>query len=205
MRVVVGLGNPGTQYADSRHNVGFMVIEELARRWELPLGRARLGVRMAEGSVAGARIILVQPRMYMNLSGAALARLKRPFAVHDLIVIHDDLDLDTGCVRVKRGGGTAGHHGLDSLVEHWSNDFTRIRVGVGHPPRGQDVAEYVLAPFDTEERDMISAAVDRAADAVETIVRAGETAAMNQFNTRAKNGGAAVTSAIGRRQKNASV
>jgi peptidyl-tRNA hydrolase, PTH1 family len=199
MRVVVGLGNPGTQYAGSRHNVGFTVIEELARRWDWSLGRARLGVRMAEGSVAGVMTILVQPQMYMNLSGAALARLNRPFAVRDLIVIHDDLDLDPGCVRVKRGGGTAGHHGLDSLVEHWSNDFTRVRVGVGHPPRGQDVAEYVLARFDTEERDMISAAVDRAADAVETIVRTGEAAAMNLFNTRSKSEGAAVTSAIGRR------
>src|SRR5262249_9732489 len=199
MRVVVGLGNPGRQYAASRHNVGFAVVETVARRWRLSLAEVQDGVRLADGSVAGEQTLLVQPQMYMNLSGHALARIEPSFTVQDLIVIHDDLDLEVGCVRVKRGGGTAGHHGLDSVVEHFGSEFTRVRIGIGRTPRGVDGADYVLSPFDTQEGDVISAAVERAADAVETIIRAGEQTAMNCFNRRTQSDTTDVVSSIGRK------
>src|SRR5262245_57263733 len=173
MRTIVGLGNPGKAYAGSRHNVGFAVVEELARRWRWALGRKRAGVRRADGVVADQRARLVEPQMYMNLSGDALVRLDpRPTAA-DLIVIHDDLDLELGRIRVKRGGGAAGHHGVESIVERFGASFTRVRIGVGRPPRGGNAADYVLSPIDGEVCDMVDAAVQRAADAVEDILFRG--------------------------------
>jgi PTH1 family peptidyl-tRNA hydrolase len=184
MRVIVGLGNPGSQYAGSRHNLGFAVVEEVSRRWRLPLGRARHGLRMATGSVAGQHVALIEPQMYMNVSGPALARAGQHIEAKRLIVVHDDLDLELGSVRVKCGGGTAGHHGLDSIVECYGRDFVRVRVGVGRPPRGEDGIDYVLSRFHEQEREDIAAAVSRAADAVECIITEGQQAAMNTFNVR---------------------
>jgi PTH1 family peptidyl-tRNA hydrolase len=184
MRVIVGLGNPGSQYADSRHNVGFSVVEELSRRWRLPLGRVRHGLRVARGKVAGQHVALIEPQMYMNASGPALGRAGQRIEAKRLIVVHDDLDLELGSVRVKCGGGTAGHHGLDSIVDCYGPDFVRVRVGVGRPPHGEDGVDYVLSRFREEEREAVGAAIDRAADAVERIITAGEQAAMNTFNTR---------------------
>jgi peptidyl-tRNA hydrolase, PTH1 family len=184
MRVVVGLGNPGDVYASSRHNIGFAVTDELLRRWHRRFGHSRHGLRTAAAPVAGSEVIVVQPQLYMNLSGAALQSLQPSGDGSRLIVIHDDLDLDLGCVRVKQGGGTAGHHGLDSIVEHFDRDFTRVRVGIGRPRRGETV-DYVLSKFEDSEREIAAAAVRRAADAVEWILRYGETAAMNVFNARA--------------------
>jgi PTH1 family peptidyl-tRNA hydrolase len=184
MRVIVGLGNPGRQYAGSRHNLGFAVVAELSRRWRLPLGRARRGLRMATGSVAGQHVALIEPQMYMNVSGPALAHAGLRIEAKRLIVAHDDLDLGLGSVRVKCGGGTAGHHGLDSIVECYGPDFVRVRVGVGRPPRTQDSVDYVLSEFHELEREIVAGAVSRAADAVECIVVDGEQAAMNTFNVR---------------------
>jgi PTH1 family peptidyl-tRNA hydrolase len=184
MRVIVGLGNPGRQYAGSRHNLGFAVVEELSRRWRLPLGRARRGLRMATGNVAGQHVALIEPQMYMNMSGPALAHAALHIEAKRLIVVHDDLDLGLGSVRVKCGGGTAGHHGLDSIVECYGRDFVRVRVGVGRPPCSQDSVDYVLSEFHEREREIVAGAVSRAADAVECIVVEGEQAAMNTFNVR---------------------
>ncbi len=184
MRAVVGLGNPGSQYAGSRHNVGFAVVEELSHRWHLPLGRPRRGVRLVRGLVAGEHIALIEPQMYMNVSGPALARSGQTIEAKRLIVIHDDLDLEPGDVRVKCGGGTAGHHGLDSIVECYGRDFVRVRVGVGRPPRGEAGVDYVLSKFDEQEHDRLATAIGRAADAVECVIRQGEQAAMNTFNVR---------------------
>jgi PTH1 family peptidyl-tRNA hydrolase len=184
MRVIVGLGNPGSHYAGSRHNVGFAVVRELSRRWRLPLGRARHGLRVATGSVAGQNVALIEPQMYMNVSGPALTRAGRHIEARRLIVVHDDLDLELGSVRVKCGGGTAGHHGLDSIVECYGRDFVRVRVGVGRPPRGEEGIDYVLSRFHEQEREDIAAAISRAADAVECIITAGQQAAMNIFNVR---------------------
>jgi PTH1 family peptidyl-tRNA hydrolase len=184
MRVVVGLGNPGAAYAGHRHTVGFVVIEELARRWRLPLGTRRRGVRMVQGMIGTASVVLAEPQLYMNRTGAALRGIAQLTSASDLIVIHDDLDLDAGRVRVKCGGGTAGHRGLESIVAEYGDQFTRVRVGVGRPPHGADAAEYVLSRFEPDEQPLIAEAVQRAADAVECVLREGEAAAMNRFNVR---------------------
>jgi len=198
MRVIVGLGNPGSQYAHSRHNVGFAVVEELSRRWRLPLGRARHGLRTATGRVAGQHVALIEPQMYMNVSGPALGRAGQHIEAKRLIVVHDDLDLELGSVRVKCGGGTAGHHGLDSIVECYGSDFVRVRVGVGRPPRSEDGVDYVLSRFQGEEREVIAAAIARAAEAVESIITAGKQTAMNTFNARPRRRPALPAEPVGR-------
>jgi len=199
MRIVVGLGNPGRRYAGTRHNIGFAVTDTLAQRWRLSFGPPRHRVRMAQGLICDVPTLLVEPQLYMNLSGAALAGLDEPIRAEQLIVVHDDLDLVCGCLRVKRGGGTGGHQGLSSIVERYGNGFTRVRLGLGRPPRGMDVVDYVLAPFDADQEDVISAAVARAADAVECVLAAGETAAMNVYNMRADRRPAAATAETGRK------
>jgi peptidyl-tRNA hydrolase, PTH1 family len=186
MHIVVGLGNPGRDYAATRHNVGFAVVDVLAQRWKLPLGSTRQGMRSAQGLIRAVPTMLIQPQMYMNLSGSTLSQLEERPVAGDFVVVHDDLDLERGCVRVKRDGGTGGHRGLDSIVERYGHDFTRVRVGIGRPPRGVDAAEYVLSPFGVDEADLLSAAVQRAADAVECIIEAGAEVAMNTFNVRTK-------------------
>ncbi len=199
MRIIVGLGNPRRRYAGTRHNVGVAVADELARRWRLSFGPTRQGVRMAHGLIRNLPATLVEPQMYMNLSGAALAGLDELIDPSRLIVVHDDLDLECGCIRIKRGGGTGGHQGLNSIVDHHGNDFTRVRVGIGRPPRGMDAADYVLSTFDVTQADVISAAVAHAADAVECILEAGEAAAMNAFNMRTSRRAAPATADIGRK------
>lgn len=191
MRAVVGLGNPGEEYARTRHNVGFWVVEELARRWNADFGRERRGSRVARARFGGDAVLLIEPLMYMNCSGDSLARLDadlRPTA-NEMIVVHDDLDLACGRVAVKKGGGTGGHRGLASLVAWGGADFARARVGIGRPPLGQEVATFVLRPFRSEERPVIETAVTRAADAVEAILRDGVGRAMNIFNTRSNDAG----------------
>lgn len=198
MHLVVGLGNPGQEYAGSRHNVGFAVVEELARRWGLPLGPARHGMRIVLGVVAGKHVALIEPQMYMNMSGPALVGAGQEVDVTQLVAVHDDLDLELGGIRVKRGGGTAGHRGLRSIVECYGEDFVRVRIGVGRPPR-KDAITYVLSKFNDEERETIAAAITRAADAVECIVAEGEERAMNTFNVRTPEGPLAPAESVGRK------
>lgn len=188
MRVVVGLGNPGNAYASTRHNVGFVVLAELERRWGLSLAPLQHGSRTVQGMVNGARVMLVEPSLFMNRSGAALVALQPPVTAEQLVVIHDDLDLECGRVQVKCSGGTGGHRGLASIVEYYGGDFTRVRLGIGRPPHASDPAAYVLAAFDAEQWAVVEAAVQRGADAVECIVRYGEEPAMNQFNVRSGTG-----------------
>jgi peptidyl-tRNA hydrolase, PTH1 family len=199
MRTVVGLGNPGHEYAGSRHNVGFVVVEELARRWGSPLGPVRHGVRAARGTVGSKHVALIEPQMYMNRSGPALMRSGRHIEVTELTVVHDDLDLELGCVRVKRGGGTAGHHGLDSIVECFGRDFTRVRIGVGRPPREKGAVSHVLSKFSDAENEIIAAAITRAADAVECVVIEGEDRAMNVFNAGLTKRPSAAAEPVGRK------
>lgn len=195
--LVAGLGNPGQQYAMTRHNVGFMVADELARRaganWTPPrgmraevaetrLGPAGLGVPDADA----ARLILVKPRTFMNESGQAVGKLASFYQVTPkrIIAVHDELDLDLGQLRLKSGGGDNGHNGLKSLRAHLgSGDYFRVRVGIGRPPGRQEPADYVLASVPAALRDDLALAVDRAADAVETLILHGLTAAQNSFNS----------------------
>jgi PTH1 family peptidyl-tRNA hydrolase len=199
MRIVVGLGNPGRQYSTTRHNVGFMVVEELAKRWRLSLEPGGQSARLTRGVIAGEQILLMEPQLYMNRSGVALAAIAPLLDPSDLVVIHDDLDLPCGSVRVKRGGGTAGHRGLDSIADLYGSDFIRVRVGIGRPARGEDVVDYVLSAFPTEHHDALAATIERAADAVECVLREGEEKAMSCFNVRRKSGMATAPAPMGRK------
>jgi len=186
MRSVVGLGNPGEEYAATRHNVGFMVVERLAHRWGDRFGAPRRGARLALARFRGQPILLVEPLMFMNCSGEALARIDLgvQLSPDECIVIHDDLDLRYGRVAIKRGGGSGGHRGLASIAAWGGTDFIRVRVGIGRPDQGRDVVDYVLEAFAPEERATLDEILERAGDAVETIVSEGVARAMNKFNSR---------------------
>ena len=171
----MGLGNPGRSYERTRHNAGYLVADELARRhggsW-----RKRKRAEAAPVSLGSREVTLLKPTTFMNNSGSALAG----YGTEDLIVVHDDLDLPPGDVRVKVGGGAGGHNGLRSIIQHLGPDFVRVRVGIGRPPVDMTVTDYVLSRMDTTVRD----AVPLAADAVEAVVDVGPEAAMNHFNVR---------------------
>ena len=185
--LVVGLGNPGREYAETRHNVGFMVAEELARRtggsW-----RGKFSGELAEVRLDGMRLALLRPQTFMNESGRSVAAAVRFFKVEpeDLLVVHDEVDLDPGRLQVRLGGGLAGHNGLRSVAQQvGSPDFARLRIGVGRPERGdpRPVADFVLSEFPPELD--VGALVSRAADAVESVAREGLEEAQNRYNERA--------------------
>jgi peptidyl-tRNA hydrolase, PTH1 family len=182
--LVAGLGNPGREYAATRHNAGWMVVDELARRsgcsW-----RSKFSGQLSEIRLDGSRLALVKPETYMNESGKSIAAAARFFKVpvESVLVVHDDVDLDEGRLQARLGGGLAGHNGLRSIAQALgSQEFLRLRVGVGRPGRGdrRSVADYVLAPF-APEAD-VDALVTRSADAVEAIVHDGLDAAQQRFN-----------------------
>lgn len=184
MRVVVGLGNPGPEYAETRHNVGFAVVRELACRWRFEWHDRGQVARVARGQMGERIVTLIEPQLYMNRSGDAVARLDAELEVADLIVVHDELDLPPGRIRVKVGGGSAGHRGVESIVQHCGPDFVRIRVGIGKPPAGSDTVDYVLSQFDLGEQAAMTAALGSAADAVEYVLEHGGQEAMSRFNGR---------------------
>ncbi len=189
MYLVVGLGNPGSQYEATRHNAGFMVVEEVARRAGTSFGRQKkFSGRFVRATVAGHDAALLLPLTYMNLSGESVGPAAHFFRVapEHVIVVHDELDLPYGTLRVKQGGGLAGHNGLKSIKQHLgTGDFLRVRFGVGKPDGPRDVVGHVLGGFDAEERAALPGLVDTAADAVEAILTEGVAAAMNRFNQKA--------------------
>lgn len=189
--LIAGLGNPGPEYERTRHNIGFRVADELAAR----LGGARFKRSKNEALVTETRdgetrIVLAKPQTFMNDSGRAVARLARYYDVpaDRIVVVHDELDLPFGVVRVKLGGGTAGHNGLGSVAQTIGADFVRVRVGIGRPPGRKDPVDFVLEPFGKREEAEVPAIVDRAADAVLTVVREGVGPAQTKFNKRAVDG-----------------
>ena len=182
--LVAGLGNPGREHADDRHNVGWMVVDELARRHGGSY-RSKFSGRLAEVRLDGRRVALLRPETYMNVSGRSVGAAARFFKAPPdaLLVVHDEVDLEPGRLQARAGGGLAGHNGLRSIAQALgTQEFLRLRVGVGRPGRGdrRDVADYVLSPFELE--DDREALVGRAADAVEALVRDGLEAAQRQFN-----------------------
>jgi len=186
--LVMGLGNPGPAYARHRHNVGFRVAELLAERIGVKFGRHRRAVaEVAEGHLrpGGPKLILAKPMTYMNLSGGAAAGLVSFYKVplSQLIAVYDELDIPYGQIRLKVGGGEGGHNGARSLSQSLgSRDYLRVRFGIGRPPGRQDPADYVLSEFSTVERKELDLLVDRAADAVETIVERGLEPAQNTYH-----------------------
>ncbi|MGI6359332.1 MAG: aminoacyl-tRNA hydrolase [Bacillota bacterium] len=184
MKLIVGLGNPGRQYSGTRHNAGFMVIEELARRHRIrvhgTLGQAIAG----RGFVNEQPVVLLQPTTYMNRSGVAVAAAVRQLnlALSDLLVISDDLDLPVGSIRLRAQGSSGGQKGLRSIIEALNTqDFARLRIGIGRP-EDMDVTDYVLRPFAGEERQLAKEAISRACDAVEVWVEHGVERAASQHN-----------------------
>jgi PTH1 family peptidyl-tRNA hydrolase len=185
--LVVGLGNPGREYAETRHNVGFMVADELARRtagsW-----RAKFSGELAEVRLDGMRLALLRPQTFMNESGRSVVAAVRFFKVEpeDLLVVHDEVDLEPGRLQIRLGGGLAGHNGLRSVAQQLGTpEFARLRIGVGRPERGdpRPVANFVLSEFPAELD--VGAVISRAADAVESVARDGFEEAQNRYNERA--------------------
>ena len=181
----VGLGNPEPKYAGNRHNIGFMVIERLARRANIQLGRTKFNGLYGTGSLEGQSVVLLQPQTFMNLSGRSVAPAMRFFGIkpEGVIVVHDELDLPFGRIRLKSGGGHAGHNGLRSIIaELGSKDFGRLRVGIGRPEKGS-VSNFVLSDFHREsEAPWIDDLCDRSCHAIDVFIRHGMRPAMNEIN-----------------------
>jgi peptidyl-tRNA hydrolase, PTH1 family len=186
--LIVGLGNPGSQYEATRHNAGFMVADVLADR----IGAKFSSHKKSNSDIVTARlgdrsVIVAKPRTFMNLSGQPVAALARFYSVEpaDIVVVHDELDIDFGAIRLKLGGGEGGHNGLRSITQHLgTKDYLRVRVGVGRPPGRMDPASYVLKPFSSAERKDLGVICEEAADAAELVLRVGLEAAQNQVHPR---------------------
>ncbi|HID75438.1 MAG TPA: aminoacyl-tRNA hydrolase [Planctomycetaceae bacterium] len=186
MKLVVGLGNPGRKYEGTRHNVGYLVLAELARRFGTSKPRSRFHGHVVEVDLEGVRAVLLSPLTYMNRSGlsAAAARDYYKLANDDLLVICDDLNLPLGKLRVRPKGSSGGQKGLEDIIRHLgAEDFPRLRIGIGSPPQGWDATDYVLGRFSREEKAQIEQAVRRASDAVVAWARHGIQHCMNQYNT----------------------
>jgi PTH1 family peptidyl-tRNA hydrolase len=184
--LVVGLGNPGERYAATRHNVGARVVELAAKRWSVSLTgspEARLG----SGRVGPTEVLLAQPLAWMNQSGPAVRKLLEQAGLppSQLIVVHDDLDLELGRLRIRPRGGTGGHNGLLSVITTLATEeFSRVKIGIGRPAAGEDPADFVLSPFSSDDRVRIDPCLNRAVEAVEYLLTEGLEAAMNRYNAR---------------------
>jgi peptidyl-tRNA hydrolase, PTH1 family len=186
VRLIVGLGNPGAAYAQTRHNVGMWVIERAAARWSIRLAR-RGTTHRGSGRLGSELFELAGTLDWMNITGPPLKGLLREYSLTpaDLILVHDDLDLDLGRLRIKQAGGHGGHNGIRSVIDAVGTpQFVRIKIGIGRPAPRQDSADYVLQAFTREDIDVLSPCLDRAVDALESVIHRGIAVAMNQFNVR---------------------
>ena len=184
-RLIVGLGNPGPEYENTRHNAGFMVVDLLAENLRVSYWKDEAGAKVGLVRFGDEEIVLAKPQTFMNISGKAVGKLAEAYGVDvaDVIVVHDDLDLPEETVRVKRGGGHGGHNGLRSLSDQLgSGDYLRVRLGIGRPPGRQDPADYVLQPMKREVAEALEAQVTHAASAVLHIIERGVESAMQEFN-----------------------
>lgn len=185
MRLLVGLGNPGRDYEDTRHNVGFRVVDVIADRADISIEDKKFKAQVGRGRFGGDSAFIMKPQKYMNLSGESVGPALGFYKLttEDLIVVHDELDLPLGRMKLKRGGGHGGHNGLRSLIQHLPDDrFIRVRIGIGRPPPRWDPADYVLSKFRSEELSTLDEVIGEAADAVEMICRDGISSAMAKFN-----------------------
>ena len=190
MKLIAGLGNPGEQYQSSRHNLGFLTLDYLAGRHDIPLKKQGFEALFGKGKIGNEVVLLAKPQTYMNLSGIALERLVSYFKVDikDLIVVHDDLDLPFETIRLKKGGGEGGHKGLMSIIQHvGSADFIRVRIGIGKPIRKAMVEKYVLSPFTEEEQNKLPGILAVACDVVGEVILSGIEAAMQKYHGKTIN------------------
>ena len=184
MLLLVGLGNPGPGHAGDRHNIGYMAADAIARRHGFGPWRGKFRGQAAEGAIADEKVILLKPETYMNLSGESVAAAANFYKLppEQVIVIHDELDLAFGRLRVKRGGGTGGHNGIRSIDAHLGPDFWRVRIGVGHPGAPELVIHHVLRPFDKEEMPQVEKLVEAVADAIPLLVAGDENRFMSKVD-----------------------
>jgi PTH1 family peptidyl-tRNA hydrolase len=193
MKLIVGLGNPGFLYARNRHNIGFMCVSHLAKMQKIPFDRKQGAARTGIGNIAGYKVVVARPQTYMNASGESVNTLMRKLNVtpSDLIVIHDDLDLPVGKIRLRLGGSSGGHKGIDSIISRiGTRDFYRIRVGIGRPDGGESsdaakeeaVIAYVLSDFTAEEKKVIDETIPHVSEAIARLLAEGLEAAMNKYN-----------------------
>jgi peptidyl-tRNA hydrolase, PTH1 family len=183
--LVAGLGNPGPEYAGNRHNIGFMVADLLAERMGGRFKSHKSRAQVVEGRVGGQRVVLAKPLTYMNLSGGPVTALRDFYKVpaERIVAVHDELDIDYATLRLKRGGGDNGHNGLKSITKSLGPDYARVRCGIGRPPGRMEVAAFVLRDFSSTERKELDWFVDRAADAVETLIADGLERAQGTYNS----------------------
>ncbi len=193
MKLIVGLGNPGTVYTHNRHNIGFMCINRFARKHGIRFARKQGQARVGEGEVAGTKLILARPQTMMNLSGRSVSLLvkRSKISPEDLIIIHDDLDLPTGKIRIRQGGRSAGHKGIESIIACLGDtDFIHVRVGIGRPDlmggaatdRDAEVINHVLSDFDAGENKIIAEVTNKVGEAILCLINESLTAAMNRYN-----------------------
>jgi PTH1 family peptidyl-tRNA hydrolase len=185
MKLIVGLGNPGKLYAKNRHNVGFRFINYLARHYHIHLDSRQAKARIGSGEIDGEPVVLAKPQIFINLSGKSISPLVAKFApsLDDLLVVHDDLDLPLGKIRIRKGGSSGGHKGLASIITSLgSDDFTRLRLGIGRPEGNQDVVAYVLSDFTSNEEIILAETITKAIEAVSCLLSQGLTTAMNKYN-----------------------
>lgn len=184
MKIVVGLGNPGPEYKDTRHNIGFKVLEQLAARHGVQRQESKYDAIIGEIRIQGEKVLLVKPLTYMNLSGRSVQPLVHwhKLDLGDLMVIYDDMDLPVGALRIRASGGSGGHKGMKSIIERLNTEeFSRLRIGIGRPTQ-HDPTNWVLGRFSSTEKEQMQATVNKAVDAVDTWITAGLTEAMNAYN-----------------------
>ena len=187
LRLVVGLGNPGDAYLKTRHNAGFMVVDEVAEAFSIPLVKRKFDTIFGRGSVDGVEVILIKPMAFMNLSGPPVLKIANYFKIlcEDMLVIHDDIDLAFGRLKINEKGGDGGHKGVRSLMDAFGGgDFVRLRIGVGRPEAGINAADYVLNGFSAKEKEVLDQIITKARDAVVTILCKGTKEGMNRFNNK---------------------
>jgi PTH1 family peptidyl-tRNA hydrolase len=202
MLLFVGLGNPGARHAHNRHNIGFMAVEAIARRYAFAPFRSRFQSRASEGQIAGERIVLIEPQTFMNESGRAVQEAARFYKIglEDIIVFHDELDLAPGKLRVKVGGGNAGHNGLRSITAHIGNDYKRVRLGIGHPGDKALVYSYVLNDFAKGEESWVEALCKASADEIPLLVRGDDAHFQSKMHLAMEAAGLAEVNRVGARQ-----
>ena len=186
MFVLVGLGNPGSHYAMNRHNVGFMVVDTIAESYRFPPFKAKFNSLVSEGQIGSHKVLLCKPATFMNLSGQAVGPLIRFYKIppESVYVVHDDLDLAPGRVKLKIGGGTGGHNGLASLDQHIGKNYWHLRIGIGHPGHKDAVSPYVLSNFKRDEEDLIIPVLTAIAEQAEELLGADPAQWLNKLNTR---------------------
>ena len=185
MNLIVGLGNPGRTYANSRHNVGFRCINYLGKVHGISIKQRQCQAQVGTGQIENTEVVLAKPLTFMNLSGKSVKSLMHRFqvALSEIVVIHDDLDLPLGKIRLYAGGGSGGHKGIESIISYLeSRDFLRVRIGIGRPPEGEDLVDYVLGDFLPQEKLDIEKSIARVGEAIAYLLKEGMAIAMNKYN-----------------------